>query len=91
MNILVCLAQQALELAVLQFQLAQLFGLQSVHAAVPEAPLVEVGITKAVLALDFVDRYTGLGLPQKSNDLLFAVFAWFKCLSFFIVMDFLKK
>ena len=75
MNIEVRLGQQALELAVLQFQLAQPFGLRGVRAAVPGEPLVEAGITEAVLAPDLLDRHTGLGLPQKSNDLLLAVFA----------------
>ena len=90
MNVQVRLSQQSFELAVLQFQLAQAFGLAGVHAAVLGAPLVEAGITEAVLAPDFLDRHVGFGLPQKSNDLLFAVFAWFACPSFSIVTDFLE-
>ena len=69
------LCQQALEFAVLQLQLAQPFGLCRIHAAVPRSPFLKAGITEAVLAPDLLDRHAGLGLPQKSNDLLFAVFA----------------
>ena len=39
------------------------------------APLAEASITKAVLASDFLDWHTGFGLPQKTDDLLFTVFA----------------
>lgn len=91
MNIQVRLGQQALELAVLQLQLAQPFGLAGVHAAVLGAPFVEAGVTEAVLAPDFLDRHAGFGLPQKANDLRVAVFAWLACPSFFAVTDFLEK
>ena len=43
------------------------------HPQLPQL-LVDV-ITEAVLAPDFLDRHAGFCLPQKSNDLLFAVFA----------------
>ena len=69
------LGRQALELAVLQLKFAQPFGLRGIHAAVLGAPFVKAGVTEAVLAPDFLDRHTNLGLPQKSNDLLFAVLA----------------
>ena len=90
MDVQVRLGQKALELAVLKFQLAQPFGLSCIHTAVLGAPFVEAGITEAAFAPDLLDRHTGFGLPQKSNDLLFAVFAWFACPSFSIVMDFLE-
>ena len=91
MDVQVRLGQQALKLAVLQFEFAQSFGLAYVHAAVFGAPFVEAGVTEAVLAPDFLDRHACFGLPQKANDLLFAVFAWFACPSFSIVTDFLEK
>ena len=69
------LGQQAFELAVLQFQLAQPFGLCRIHAAVPRSPFLEAGITEAVLAPDFLDWHASFGLPQETDDLLFAVFA----------------
>ena len=65
--------QQAIKLAVLQFEFAQPFGLSCIHAAVLGAPFIESGITKAVFAADLLDRHTGFGLPQKANDQLFAV------------------
>lgn len=37
---------------------------------------VEAGVTTAVLATDFLDWHARFGLPQKSNGLLFAVFAY---------------
>ena len=52
---------------------------------------MEAGVTEAVLTPDFFDRQAGFGLSQKSNGLLFAVFAWFACPSLSIVMDFLEK
>ena len=91
MDVQMRLGRQALELTVLQFQLAQPFGLAGVHAAVLGAPFVKRRITEAVFAPDLLDRQTGFGLPQKSDDLLFAVFAWFVCPSFSIVTDFLEK
>ena len=69
------LGQQALELAVLQLQLAKPFGLADLHAGVLGALLVKRRITEAVLASDLLDRHAGFGLPQETNDLLFAVFA----------------
>ena len=84
------LSQQPFELAVLQFQLAQPFGHSCIHTAVLGALFVEANITETAFAPDLLDRHTSFGLPQKSNDLLFAVFAWFACPSFFIVMDFLE-
>ena len=90
MDIQMRLSQQPFELAVLQFQLAQPFGLSCIHAAVLGAPFVEAGITEAVFAPNFLDRHAGFLLPQKSNDLLFAVFAWFASPSFSIVTDFLE-
>lgn len=91
MDVQVRLGQQALELAVLQFQLAQPFGLAGVHAAVLGAPLVKAGVTEAVFATNRFDWHARFGLPQKANDLFFAVFAWFACPSFSIVTDFLEK
>ena len=91
MDVQVRRGQQPFELAVLQFQLAQPLGLSSIHAAVLGALFVEAGITETAFAPDLLDRHTGFGLPQKSDDLLFAVFAWFACPSFLIVMDFLEK
>ena len=85
------LSQQALKLAVFQFEPAQPFGLRRIHAAVLGAPFVEAGITEAVLAPDFLDWHTGFGLPQAINDLLFAVFACFACPSFSIMTDFFQK
>lgn len=64
------LSQQALELAVLQFELASTLGLADLHAAVLGAPLVKRSITEAVLAPDLLGRQAGLGLPQETNDLL---------------------
>ena len=63
MNVQVRLSQQPFELAVLQFELAQPFGLAGIHAAVPGSPFVEAGITEAVLAPDFLDWQTSFGLP----------------------------
>ena len=75
MNVQVGLGQQSFEFAVLQLEFAQPFGLRRIHAAVLGAPFVEAGITEAVLAPDLLDRHTGFGLPQETDDLLFAVFA----------------
>ena len=85
------LGQQSFEFAVLQLEFAQPFGLRRIHAAVLGAPFVEAGITEAVFAANLLDRHTGFGLPQKANDLLFAVFAWFACPSFSRLMDSLEK
>ena len=85
------LGQQSFEFAVLQLEFAQAFGLAGIHAAVFGAPFVEAGVTEAVLAPDFLDWHASFGLPQETDDLLFAVFAWFACPSFSIVMDFLEK
>ena len=38
-------------------------------------PFVKTGITEAVFATQLFDGYACFGLPQKTNDLLFAVFA----------------
>ena len=57
------LSQQALELAVLQLELAQPFGLSCIHTSLLGAPFVEAGITEAVFAPDLLDRHTSLGLP----------------------------
>jgi hypothetical protein len=54
-------------------------------------PFVKRRITEAVFTADFLDRHAGLGLPQKSNDLLFAAFAWFACPSFSRLMDFSEQ
>ena len=91
MDVQVRLSQQPFELAVLQFQfeLAQPFGLAGIHTAVLGAPFVKAGVTEAVFATNLFDWHARFGLPQKSNDLLFAVFAWFAYPSFSIVMDFL--
>ena len=75
MDVQMRLGPQALELAVLQFKLAQPFGLADVHAPVLRAPLIKLRTTEAVLATYLLDRHAGFGLPQKTNDLLFAVFA----------------
>ncbi len=75
MDVQMRLSQQALELAVLQFELAQPFGLADLHAAVLGAPLVKRRITEAVFTADLLDRHASFGLPQETNDLLFAVFA----------------
>ena len=91
MDVQVRLGQQSLEFAVLQLQFAQPFGFAGIHAAVFRAPFVKTGITEAVFAPDFLDWHTSFGLPQKPNDLLFAVFAWFACPSFSGLMDFLEK
>ena len=71
-------------------QRAQAFGLAGVHTAVLGAPFVKAGVTKAMFATDFLDWHPYFGLPEKSNDLLFAVFAWFACPSFSKLMDFLE-
>ena len=91
MNVQVRLSQQPFELAVLQFELAQPLCLCRIHAAVPRSPFVEAGITEAVLATDFLDRHASFGPLQETDDLLFAVFAWFACPSFSGLMDFLEK
>ena len=75
MNVQVRLGQQPFEFAVLQLQLAQPFGLAGVHAPVLGTPFVKRRITKTVFAPDLLDRHAGLGLPQETDDLLFAVFA----------------
>ena len=90
MDVQVRLSQRPFELAVLQFQLAQPFGLICIHTAVLGAPFVKAGVAETVFAPDLLDRHTSFGLPQKSNDLLIAVFAWFSCPSFSIVTDFLE-
>ena len=79
MDVQMRLGQQALKLAVLQFQLAQAFGLAGIYAAVLGAPFIKAGITEAVFTPDIFDQHARFGLPQKTNDLLFAVFAWFAC------------
>ena len=38
-----------------------------------------------------LDRHADLGLPKKTNDLFFAVVAWFACPSFSRLMDSLEK
>ena len=88
-DVKVRLGQQALDLAVVQLE--QPFGLRGVHAAVLRALFVKRRITKTVFAPDLLDRDARLGLPQKTNDLLFAVFTWFACPSFSRLMDFLEK
>lgn len=69
------LGQQALEFAVLQLELLESLGFRGNRATVLGASLVERGVTKAVFAANLLDRHAGLGLPQKANDLFFAVFA----------------
>ena len=91
MNVQVRLSQQPFEFAVLQLELAQPFGLGCIHTAVLGAPFVEAGVAETVFAPDLLDRHTGFGLPQETDDLLFAVFAWFACPSFSRLMDFLEK
>lgn len=54
------LGQQSLQLAVLQLQFAQPFGLRGVHALVLEAPLVKGHITEADFATDLLDLHAGL-------------------------------
>ena len=65
--------QQALKLAVLQFEFAQPFGLSCIHTAVLGAPFVKAGVAETVFAPDLLDRHTGFGLPQKASDQLLAV------------------
>jgi hypothetical protein len=48
---------------------------KGIHAGVLGAPLVERGVTETMFASDLLDRHPSLGLPQKTNDLLFAEFA----------------
>ena len=67
--------EQPLELAVLRPQLAQPLGLAGIHAAVLRAPFVKRRFTEAVFTPDFLDLHAGFGLPQETNDLLFAVFS----------------
>ena len=38
-------------------------------------PLVKAGVAEAVLAANLLDWHAGFGLPQETDDLLFAVFA----------------
>jgi hypothetical protein len=45
---------------------------------------------RLVLAPDLLDRHAGFCLPQKTNELLFAEFAWLACPSFSNVMDILE-
>ena len=91
MDAQVRLDQKALEFAVFQLQLEQPFGLKRIHAALLGALFKKAGVAEAVFAFDFLDRHARFGLPQKSDDLLFAVFAWFACPSFSGLIDFLKK
>ena len=72
-------------------QLAQPFGLSGVYALVLGALFVKRRITKTVFSPDLLDRHTGLGLPQETDDLLFAVFAWFAYPSCSRLMDFLEN
>lgn len=46
-------------------------------SVVPAAPFVKTCISKGLFAADLDDWPTDLGLPQKANDLLIAVFACF--------------
>ncbi len=55
------LGQQALELTVLKFKLAQSFGLAGVHAGVLCALLVKGSIAKAMLTSYILDWDSGLG------------------------------
>jgi hypothetical protein len=66
--------QKSFELAVLQLQFAQPFGLSGIHAGVLGAPFVKRRITETVFTPKFLDRHAGFDLPQ-TNDLLFAEFA----------------
>ena len=75
MDVQVRLSQQPFEFAVLQLQLAQPFGFAGVHAPLLGALFVERRIAKTVFAPDFLDRHPRLGLPQETDDLLFAVLA----------------
>lgn len=43
-----------------------------------------------MFAADVLDRHARFSLPQETNDLLLAVFAWFACLSISVVTDFLE-
>ena len=45
------------------------------NATVFGTPFVKAGIAEAMFASDFLDGHACFGLPQKPNDLLFAVFA----------------
>ena len=75
MNIQVRFGHQPLELAVLDLQFPQPFGLADVPSAIFGALLVKADVVEAVFAADLLDRHTGFGLPQKANNLFFAEFA----------------
>jgi hypothetical protein len=48
-------------------------------------------INEAMFAPDLLDRHAGFGLPQETNDLLFAVFSCSHVHLFSGLMDFLEK
>ena len=69
------LSEQFLQLSVLALKLFQSLGVRHIHTAVLRSPLVETGVTEAVLGAQLLHRHASFRLPQKANDLLFCVFA----------------
>lgn len=61
--------QQLLELRILRFQIPQSLRIRHAHATEFGAPHVKRGVAKAVLAAQFSDRDTAVGLLEKSNNL----------------------
>lgn len=68
----VSLGRRSLELAVLELQLPQRLSFAGVHTAKLRMLRVEAGMAEAVLAANLLDRQPDPGLPEESNDLLFA-------------------
>lgn len=88
------LCQQALELAVIQLELAHPFVLAGVHADVFGAPLIKAGFTEAVFVPNLLDRHANFGLPKQANDLTLLLsdqLTLLSCPSFSKVTDFLEK
>ena len=55
------------------------------------ATLLDVSLKRSFMRPSSTVLHASFGVPQKSNDLLFAVFAWFTCPSLSEVMNFLEK
>ena len=72
-NVQMRLSEQFLQLSVLALKLFQSLGVRHIHTAVLGAPLVEAGVTEAVLAAQLLHRHASFRLPQKANDLFFPV------------------
>jgi hypothetical protein len=65
------LGQQILELGVLGFERLQALGVRDIETAELAAPQVIAGLRKPMTAAQILDGHPGIGLAQKTNDLLF--------------------